>query len=401
MPKTIKEINEKIKKKKAVVVTAQEIIDIVEEKGLKKAAQEVDIVTTGTFGPMCSSGAYFNIGHSKPKIKLGGGKVTLNDVPAYAGFAAVDIYIGATALPEDDPRNKIHPGEFKYGGAHVIEDLVAGKDIKLIAYSYGTDCYPRKELKTYININDLNEAVLFNPRNCYQNYNCAVNLSDKIIYTYMGVLKANLGNANYCSAGQLSPLLNDPYYKTIGIGTRIFLGGGEGYVIWQGTQHNPCVKRRKNGTPEAPAGTLAVMGDLKQMSAEWLVGASLLGYGVSLAVGIGIPIPVLNEEIAGFTAVKDEEIWTKIVDYSKAYPQGIPQNIGEVNYKQLKSGHIKIKGKDVPTAGLSSYTKALEIAEILKKRIKKGKFLLTEPVAKIPSVESEVVFRPLKEKPFK
>ena len=238
MAKTIEEINKKIKQGKVVVATAEEIIGIVDKKGLKEAAKTVDIVTTATFGPMCSSGAYFNIGQAKPKIKLGGGRTYLNDVPAYAGFAAVDVYVGATALPDDDPRNKVFPGEFKYGGGHVIEDLVAGKDLKLVAAAYGTDCYPRKKLETWINIKDLNEAVLFNPRNVYQNYNVAVNLSDKIIYTYMGVLKSTLGNANYCSAGQLSPLLNDPYYKTIGVGTRIFLGGGVGYVVWQGTQHN-------------------------------------------------------------------------------------------------------------------------------------------------------------------
>ncbi|MBL7081887.1 MAG: homocysteine biosynthesis protein, partial [Candidatus Omnitrophica bacterium] len=226
--RTIKEINEKIKKGNVVVVTAEEIIDIVDKKGVKQATQEVDVVTTATFGPMCSSGAYFNIGHTRPKIKLGGGRAYLNDVPVYTGFAAVDVCIGATATPDDDPRNKIFPGEFKYGGGHVIEELVAGKDIQLVATAYGTDCYPRKKLETWINIKDLNEAVLFNPRNVYQNYNVAVNLSDKIIYTYMGTLKSKLGSANYCSAGQLSPLLNDPYYKTIGIGTRIFLGGGTG-----------------------------------------------------------------------------------------------------------------------------------------------------------------------------
>ena len=121
MSKTIDEINERIKEGKAVVVTAEEIIDIVKEKGFEKAAQEVDVVTTGTFGPMCSSGAYFNIGHSKPRIKLGGGRVYLNDVLAYAGLAAADIFIGSNALPDDDPRNRIHPGEFNYGGGHVIE----------------------------------------------------------------------------------------------------------------------------------------------------------------------------------------------------------------------------------------------------------------------------------------
>ncbi|MEE8618897.1 MAG: homocysteine biosynthesis protein, partial [Dehalococcoidales bacterium] len=164
MAKTITEINEKIREGKAVVVTAEEIIGIVKEKGAKKAAQEVDVVTTGTFGPMCSSGAYINIGHSNPKIKLGGGRAYLNDVPAYTGFAAVDLYIGANALPDDDSRNRSHPGDFNYGGGHVIEDLAAGKDIRLAATAYGTDCYPRRKLETWINIKDLNEAVLFNIR---------------------------------------------------------------------------------------------------------------------------------------------------------------------------------------------------------------------------------------------
>lgn len=402
MAKTIKDINEKIKKGKAVVVTAEEIIDIVEKEGPIEAALKVDVVTTGTFGPMCSSGAYFNIGHSKPKIKLGGGKVTLNDVPCYAGFAAVDLYIGATVLAEDDPRNKVFPGKFEYGGAHVIEDLVAGKDIKLVGAAYGTDCYPRKKLATLINIKDLNEAVLFNPRNSYQNYNVAVNLSkEKTIYTYMGILKPDLGNANYCSAGQLSPLLNDPFYKTIGIGTKIFLGGGTGYVAWQGTQHNPTVKRKPCGVPETPAGTIAVIGDLKGMNGKWLRGTSFEGYGATLTVGIGIPIPILNEEIVKYTAVRDEEIYAKVVDYSHDYPRGESRSLGEVNYKELRSGSVKVRGKDVATASLSSYAKAREIAETLKNQILKEKFLLTEPVAHLPSAESGITFKPLKERPIK
>jgi uncharacterized protein (DUF39 family) len=400
MAKTIKEINEKLKKGEAVVVTAEEIIDIVEKEGVKKAAQEVDVVTTGTFGPMCSSGAYLNLGHSKPKVKIGGGSAYLNDVPVYTGFAAVDVYIGATALSDDDPRNKVFPGEFKYGGGHVIENLVAGEDLKLVATAYGTDCYPRKKLETRINIKDVNEAVLFNPRNAYQNYNVAVNLSDKPIYTYMGMLKPNLGNANYCSAGQLSPLLNDPYYKTIGIGTRIFLGGGVGYIVWQGTQHNPSVPRKDNGTPCAPGGALAVMGDLKQMRPEWLLGTSMQGYGTTLTVGIGIPIPILNEEICQYTAVKDEALWTQIADYSEAYPQGKKGSLGEVNYAQLKSGKIVIKGKDVPTGSLSSYPKAVEVANVLKEWIKKGDFLLSEPVAYLPGPETGYTVKPLAERPI-
>lgn len=398
MAKTIAEINEKIKKGQAVVVTAEEILDLVKEKGVQKVAQEVDVVTTGTFGPMCSSGAYLNVGHTKPRIKLGGGNVYLNDVPAYAGFAAVDIYIGCSALPDDDPRNRTHPGEFSYGGGHVIEEIVAGKDIRLVATAYGTDCYPKKKLETLINIKDINEAVLFNPRNVYQNYNVAVNPSDKTIYTYMGVLKPKLGNANYCSAGQLSPLLNDPLYKTIGIGTRIFLGGGIGYVAWQGTQHNPGVPRTDNGVPRKPAGTLAVIGDLKQMKPEWLRGVSMLGYGNTISVGIGIPIPILSEDILRYTSVRDADIFAPVVDYSETYPQRQPDVLGEVSYAQLKTGKIEVQGKQVPTASLSSYPKAVEIAQTLKEWIQKGEFILSDPVAPLPGAESGVAMKNLEER---
>jgi uncharacterized protein (DUF39 family) len=398
--KTIAEINEKIKEGRAVVFTAEEIIGVAREKGIKKAAQEVDVVTTGTFGIMCSSGAYFNIGHSRPRFKLGGGRAYLNDVPAYTGLAAADLFLGANALPDDDPRNRVYPGQFNYGGGHVIEELVAGKDVRLVATAYGTDCYPRKRLETLINIKDLNEAVLFNIRNAYQNYNVAVNLSDKTIYTYMGVLKPNLGNANYSSAGQLSPLFNDPYYKTIGIGTKIFLGGGIGFVAWQGTQFNPGVPRTEKGVPKEGAGTLAVIGDLKQMSPRWLVGASVLGYGCSLTVGVGVPIPILSEEILEYTTVTDADIFAPVIDYSDAFPQRKPDILAEVSYAELKSGKIKVKGKDVPTASRSSYPGAVEIATMLKKWIQSGDFFLTEPVQALPGAESGVAFKPLNERPI-
>lgn len=398
MPKTIQEINEKIQGGKAVVVTAEEMTNIVKTRGVKKAYQEVDVVTTGTFGPMCSSGMYLNIGHSKPRIKLGGGECLLNGVPAYCGFAAVDIYLGATQVPIDDPRNKIHPGKFSYGGGHVIEDLVAGKDIELEARAYGTDCYPRKELNSLLNIKDLNEAVLFNIRNSYQNYNVAVNLSDRVIYTYMGILKPKMGNANYCSAGSLSPLLNDPFYRTTGIGTRIFLGGGVGLVSWQGTQHNPSAPRTERGVPKRPAGTLCVIGDLKGMNAKYLRGVSMVGYGTSLGVGIGIPIPILDEEMALYTSIGEEEIFAPIVDYSRAYPQVEPEILGEVSYKDLRSGKIKVGAKEIPTGSISSLSKAREIAQELKGSIQKGEFLLTEPVEPLPGKEAGITFKAFKER---
>ena len=377
--KTIKEINQRIKKGKVVVVTADEMVDIVKRKGPERAAREIDVVTTGTFAPMCSSGAFVNFGHTSPRIKAS--EVWLNHVPAYAGIAAVDFYIGATKPAAEDPLNKVHPGEFKYGGGHVIHDLVAGKKVTLNVSSYVTDCYPRRQIEKKIMLSELPDARLLNPRNAYQNYNCAVNLSAKTIYTYMGVLKPNAGNANYSTSGQLSPLFNDPFLRTIGLGSRIFLGGAQGYVIGPGTQHNPHVERGTNGVPLRQAGTLMVIGNLKEMDSRWLVGVSLLGYGCSLAVGLGIPIPILSEEIARYTGVSDEELFTQIIDYGNDFPKGGANSLGQVSYAELKSGTVRFNGQDVPTVPLSSYPRAVEISNILKKWIENGDFLLSEPHA--------------------
>ncbi|NOX80873.1 MAG: hypothetical protein GXP57_07270 [Deltaproteobacteria bacterium] len=386
--KSYAEINARIRAGEAVVATAEEMIDIVREDGPVEAARRIDVVTTGTFSTMCSSGAFFNFGQTTPTIKAA--KVWINKVQAYAGLAAIDIYLGATEPAEDDPLNKVYPGEFRYGGGHVIEDLVAGKKVFLEAKAYATDCYANTKCKKELCLADMPHALLCNPRNGYQNYNCAVNFSDKTIHTYMGTLKPKCRNANYCSAGELSPLLNDPLYRTIGLGTRIFLGGGIGYVTWHGTQHNPNVLRSPGGTPRQPAGTMMVQGDLKQMSARWLRGVSILGYGCSLAVGLGVPIPILNEEIALFTGVSDKDIFAQVVDYGHDYTNRIQRNYGEVSYAELRSGQIEVAGKTVPTAPLSSRVKALEIAETLKRWILDKKFQLGEPVAHFPTVDFPV-----------
>jgi len=388
--KTYEQINDRIESGKAVVLTAEEIIDYVEKKGLAAAAKEVDVVTTATFGPMCSSGCVLNFGHSKPKIRMS--EAWVEDVLVYTGLAAVDVYLGATQLRHGDPANMYHPGEFRYGGGHVMEDLVAGKTLQLFALSYGTDCYPLREIRTYFTINDLNQAIMLNPRNCYQNYNVAVNDSDKTIYTYMGTLEPNRKNANYCSAGQLSPLLNDPYYETIGVGTRVWLAGAHGHVYAEGTQHAGGVARTPEGIPKGGAGTLALVGDMKQMNPEFVRGATFRGYGVSLALGVGIPIPILNEGILKRTCVRDRDILAPVIDYSTDYPQNTGKVISYVNYEQLRSGRIEVEGREVAVGSLSSYHKALEIAHLLADEIRRGDFRLAGPIASLPK---DTIMKPL------
>jgi uncharacterized protein (DUF39 family) len=360
--RTVAGINKKIKMGDVQVVTVEEFKKLVENSNLHTAFEEIDVVTTATFGPMCSSGAFLNFGHSEPPIKMG--KIWLNDVEAYHGTAAVDCYIGATKI-------SITKG-FEYGGGHLIEDLVAEKEVELKAVGYGTDCYPRKTLETTLAIHDLNQATLVNPRNCYQRYNAATNSTDKTLHTYMGVLLPQYGNVNYAGCGELNPLINDPTYETIGIGTRIFLGGGIGYVIGEGTQHNP-----KNGF-----GTLMVKGDLKKMKEKYLAGATFQDYGTTLYVGIGVPIPMLDEESAKKAAIKDDQVYTKILNY------GVPSRdrpaLREVSYAELKSGKVKVAGKTARTASTSSIQKAQDIMKDLRAWISEKQFYLTEPVEKLP-----------------
>ncbi|MCP8313535.1 MAG: homocysteine biosynthesis protein [archaeon] len=371
--RTYDEINQKIKRGDAVVLTADEFIKTVEESGLEKAAKEVDVVTTGTFGAMCSSGAFINFGHADPPIKMF--KCWLNDVPAYKGLAAVDCYIGATALSETEG--------FEYGGGHVIEDLVSGKEIKLRAEAYGTDCYPRRSIETTLTINDLNQAVLLNPRNAYERYNAATNGTDKILYTYMGTLLPHYGNITYSGAGQLSPLYKDKDFETIGIGTRIFLGGGVGYIVGEGTQHNP----------QNQLGTIMVRGDLKQMNSHYLRGATYYKYGTTLYVGLGIPIPIINERVAASAALKDDEILTNILDYG--VPSRNRPTVKKTSYTELKSGKVEINQREVQSSSLSSNKVAKEIAVTLKNWIIEGIFLLNRPAELISNYRE---FKPLEVK---
>ena len=372
--KSYEEINARIRSGQAVVVSAEEIIPMVQEQGAEQVARKVDVVTTATFGPMCSSGVFLNFGHTDPPIRMK--KVWLNGVSAYAGLAAVDAYLGATEEAEDG-----EPGQL-YGGAHVIQELLEKRPVRLKAIGTGTDCYPLREWESEIRLDDLNEAILFNPRNAYQNYAAATNSSAEMLHTYMGVLLPNLSNVTYSTSGQLSPLLNDPHYRAIGVGARIFLGGGVGYVAGNGTQHNPSRERSANGVPVGGAATLAVTGNLKEMSARFIQAAVYEQYGVSLFVGIGIPIPVLDAEMVNCLAVRDEEIFTGLVDYGVA-SRNRPV-LTRVSYAELKSGQIQLNGKSIPTAPLSSMKKAREIAALLADWIRRGQFLLQPPAETLP-----------------
>jgi uncharacterized protein (DUF39 family) len=193
-------------------------------------------------------------------------------------------------------------------------------------------------------------------------------------------LLPDLGNANFSTSGELSPLLNDPDFRTIGIGTRIFFGGTQGYIAWNGTQFKTSGPRNEFGIPETNSGTLSVIGDAKKMSTDFVKAAYFEKYGVSIFIGIGIPVPILDEAVARSVSIRNEQITTVVCDYSKPdHPA-----IGKVNYAELFSGMIDFNGRKIRTAPLSSMVKARIIAEKLKAAIMNRDFYLTAPVQNFP-----------------
>ncbi len=376
--RTLAEINDKIRHKRAVVWTVEELKARVADVGVRKVAQTVDVVTTGTFEPVESAGAILNLGHTDPPIKIR--QCWLDGVLAYSGFGAVDLYVGATQVAEGSEEGNDR------GGGHVIADLIAGKAVQLRAVGHATDCYPRDAFQTSITKDSINQFYLFNPRNLHQNFIVGVNGGDRPLFTYLGPLQPHLGNAVYSNPGAISPLLNDPDLSLIGVGTQIFLGGGIGYVAWEGTQHFPLQKRLPNRTPIGPAATLALIGDAKQMSPQWVRGCYFKNYGPSLMIGVGVPLPVLTEEVVARCAVQDSDLVAPIVDFS--IPRRVRPTFGLVTYAQLKSGRITIDGKPVRVAPLASVYLSRQVALALKQWIELGQFTLTEAVAPLPSDRS-------------
>ena len=99
---------------------------------------------------------------------------------------------------------------------------------------------------------------------------------------------------------------------------------------------------------------------------------------VSLYVGVGIPIPVLDKDLMKSLTLENKDIDTNIIDYSvkkKSKP-----SLGRVSYEELQSGSIELDGKTIRTAPISSMSKARKIAKLLKKQIEDGTFLLQQPI---------------------
>ena len=372
--RTIGEINRKIKSGRVVVLTAGEMVDLVRREGVKAAARQVDVVTTGTFAPVSSAGLFAS--YPQPRPRINAKRVELNGVPGYCGLAAAEFFLGAAEPLADDPLNRNFPGEFRYGGGHVIEDLIAGREVELKVEGYGQSCHPGGSLHRMVALSDLPTASLFCPAAGMSAAVCGVNTSDATLYSVLGALKPRMGNAAFCSAGELSPLLKDPDQRTMKPGDRLFLGGGVGMVAGPGLRWQPWPPDPPVDQPDQARLSLMLVGRLDQMSARWAVGIGFQGYGSAIALGIGWPIPILDEDAAAAAGRSNEEIKLKVVDLANDFPTGSRHALGEVTMARLMNGSFELNDRRISTAPLSSVIRAKEICHILKDWIGRQGFLI-------------------------
>jgi len=318
--RTVEEINAKIKKGEAVVLTAREVHQML-ASGKEREAKQVDVVTTGTMGLMSGTYAVLSFQISKAGIHKKFNHAEINGVPGTVGPAPneslgiIDVFIFGTQEAERD-RN--------YGGSFLFRDLVEGKMVHVSATSDKGEV-----VETDISIDEMGTAKLMSARNCFRNYRAMVNPGEvefSSIFSNMP-FPPHFGGLTFSGCGHLSPLQNDPALVSVGVGTGLLFNGSEGYVFSTGTR---C-------SPKYP--NLMTVADMKGMDPT-IMGGFRTAAGPEVLTSYAIPIPILNDAILKSVMTKDEEIPLSIADVRDRH------KIGQITYGAVWTGHDEVVTED-------------------------------------------------------
>ncbi|MBC7121378.1 MAG: methanogenesis marker 16 metalloprotein [Candidatus Methanosuratus sp.] len=286
--KSYSEILERIERREAVVLTAEEVSHLVEERD-RSSLVEVDVVTTATRAVMSGTYAVLSFSVADPGSFQRAKKAWLNGIPAQVGpcpnenLGVLDLIVFGTAHSSDRP---------DYGGGHLFRDLVEGKTIHVVVQKDGGDL-----LQAEVGLENMPQARMFGSRHAFKNYSAFVNPGSHPVRTIFHArdFEPHCQGATFSGCGQINPLKNDPLLETIGIGTRILLNGAEGYVLGMGTRSS---KERPN---------LSGFADMHKMSAEYM-GGFVTGMGPECICSLAVPIPLVSPTILEEIARRDREI---------------------------------------------------------------------------------------------
>jgi len=367
--RTYDEINEKILTSKVKVLTALEAKSYIKEKGVNSFFSNIDVVTCASFEMHTNALLYLSFGQTDPMIYFQ--EVLINGVPAYP-TGPTDIAISCVSSSKDD---------INYSGANVLEDLLLGKNLHLKAIGKHLGVFPNREFETWFNLNDVNQSRLLLNQSLNQNNIVACNSSDHDINSHMGTLIGKLENSTFNSSTFLNPLINDPFCKTIGVGTSVWVAGSKGVIVGHGSHHNPNQKRNEHGIPVGPSITLSSIVDISSMNPKWVKPGHIQSFGPVLFIGVAIAIPVLDKEIAEHLSITDNQIHTTIVDFS--IPRRTKPTFGQCTYFELRTSTVSINNKPTLTAPLTSMAYSIESCNELKNDILNKKFILSKSISGI------------------
>ncbi|MDQ1262324.1 MAG: hypothetical protein QG575_1505 [Euryarchaeota archaeon] len=288
------EIQGKVEAKEAVIMTAQEVFNLV-ESGESSRLCEVDVVTTATRAVMSGTYAVLSFPVAKPASFLRARRVWINGIAAQVGpcpnenLGILDLIVLGTAHSRNRPN---------YGGGHLFRDLVERKRVHV---ELETD--DGRSLQAEVGLDEMPHARLFGSRHAFKNYSAFVNSGAEPINTifHSRSFAPHCMEATFSGCGQINPLKNDPHLESIGMGTRILMNGAEGFVLGTGTRSS---KERPN---------LSGFADMHQMAAEQM-GGFVTSAGPECICSWAVPIPVISETILAEIARPDREIALPVND---------------------------------------------------------------------------------------
>jgi putative methanogenesis marker 16 metalloprotein len=312
--RTIADINERLRRGEAVVLTAQEFKTEV-RRGHRFAVGEVDVVTTATRGVMSGTAAMFGVPVAGRGVFARAARAWLNGVEGFPGPAPnerlgrVDLMVYGTAPSRDAPA--------RYGGGHLFRDLLEGQEVEVeVRTDEGATLRRRATLR------DFDFARMYNPRNAYRNYMAFGNFrGGPALPTIFGFRPMAAGSGvTVVGSGELNPLQNDPDLRTIQVGTRVLVNGAPGLVVGAGT----------GSTGARP--NLSVVADMLPMDPRY-AGGVVTSAGVEVLNSVAIPIPVLTEAtLRDLAAALDERIPLPVADVSDRVP------LADVTYGDVWTG---------------------------------------------------------------
>jgi L-aspartate semialdehyde sulfurtransferase len=311
--RSITEINQKIEKGEATVLSAEEVSQLVRE-GEEPKAEDIDVITTGTCGIMSGTAAILHIPVAEPGSFKKAKRILLNGVPGFPG-PCPNEWLGSVDLMVYGTSHSIYDAD--YGGGFLLKDLVRGNEIQVeVESTYG------EKIESTTTIDEMGTAKMLGIRMAFKNYTAFVNPTEEPISSIFHAIdmKGPYKSLSFSGCGELNPLQNDPLMKTVCLGSRVLLNGALGIVIGRGTRSS---KEKPN---------MMITADMKGMDPHYL-GGFKTSAGPEIFDSVALAIPVLNDDILKQTYIKNEDIKLPVADI-----RGRHSVLGYTNYGTTWNG---------------------------------------------------------------